>query len=175
MIMDRWKIAEIDASSRLEGNVQIEGPVHIEGEVVVGSGSVLKGPCYIGKGSYIGNNTLIRQYSSLGPESTVGYGTELKNCVLFGHSILGRLSFIGDSVIGERVRLGSGVTTVNHHPDLRVVEGMGDNGPISTGMTKVGAFIGDDVVIGARNVLGPGVRIKAGHQVEDMITVQTVI
>ena len=175
MIMDRWKNAEIDGSSRLEGNVQIEGAVHIEAEVIVGSGSVLKGPCYIGKGSYIGNNTLIRQYSSLGPESTVGYGTELKNCVLFGHSILGRLSFIGDSVIGERVRLGSGVTTVNHHPDMRVVEGMGDNGPISTGMTKVGAFIGDDVVIGARNVLGPGVRIKAGHQIEDMITVRSVI
>ena len=175
MVMDQWRHAEIDASARLNGNVQIEGPVRIEAEVVVGSGSILKGPCYIGKGSYIGNNTLIREYSSLGPESTVGYGTELKNCVLFGHSILGRLSFIGDSVIGERVHLGSGVTTVNHHPDNRPVEMDSENGPISSGMTKVGAFIGDDVVIGARNVLGPGVRIKAGYQAGDLITVQSVL
>jgi len=170
MIMDLWKTAEIDATARLEGNVRIEGAVHIEADVVVGSGSILKGPCYIGRGTYIGNNTLIREYSSLGPDSVVGYGTELKNCVLFGRSTLGRLSFIGDSVIGEGVQLGSGVTTVNVHADWRPVVVQTEEGPISTGMSKVGAFIGDDVYIGARHVLGPGTRIKAGAHVEDAIT-----
>ncbi len=170
MVMDLWKNAEIDATARLEGSVRIEGAVHIEADVVVGSGSILKGPCYIGRGSYIGNNTLIREYSSLGPDSVVGYGTELKNCVLFGRSTLGRLSFIGDSVIGEGVRLGSGVTTVNVHADWRHVVVQTEEGPISTGMSKVGAFIGDDVYIGARHVLGPGTRIKAGAFVEDAIT-----
>jgi bifunctional UDP-N-acetylglucosamine pyrophosphorylase/glucosamine-1-phosphate N-acetyltransferase len=175
MVMDRWPGAEIHASARLEGNVTIEGAVHIEADVVVGTGTILKGPCYIGQGSYIGNNTLIREYSSLGPRSVVGYGTELKNCVLFGSSVLGRLSFIGDSVIGERVHLGSGVTTVNHHMDNRPVEVDTEEGPISTSMAKVGAFIGDDVIIGARHVLAPGTRIRAGERLDDLITLRSSI
>ena len=175
MLMDLWSGAEIHDTARLEGNVHILGSVHIEADVVVGSGSVLKGPCYIGRGSYVGNNTLIRQYSSLGPESVVGYGTELKNCVLFGKSVLGRLSFIGDSVIGERVHLGSGVTTVNHHEDDRPVEMQSEDGPICTGMTKVGAFLGDDVVVGARHVLAPGARIKSGTSIDDMITQRSIL
>jgi UDP-N-acetylglucosamine diphosphorylase / glucose-1-phosphate thymidylyltransferase / UDP-N-acetylgalactosamine diphosphorylase / glucosamine-1-phosphate N-acetyltransferase / galactosamine-1-phosphate N-acetyltransferase len=170
MVMDLWHTAEIDATARLEGNVRIEGAVHIEGDVVVGSGSILKGPCYVGRGSYIGNNTLIREYSSLGPDSVVGYGTELKNCVLFGRSTLGRLSFIGDSVIGEGVQLGSGLTTVNVHSDWRHVTMQTEEGPISTGMSKIGAFIGDDAYIGARHVLSPGTRIKAGAFVDDAVT-----
>jgi bifunctional UDP-N-acetylglucosamine pyrophosphorylase/glucosamine-1-phosphate N-acetyltransferase len=175
LVMDRWRYAEIDATARLEGNVRIEGAVHIEADVVVGSGSILKGPCYVGRGTYIGNNTLVREYSSLGPESVVGYGTELKNCVLFGRSILGRLSFIGDSVIGEGVRLGSGVTTVNLHHDWRPVQVETEDGLVSTGMTKVGAFIGDEVYIGSRHVLAPGTRIRAGAVVEDLITQPSIL
>jgi bifunctional UDP-N-acetylglucosamine pyrophosphorylase/glucosamine-1-phosphate N-acetyltransferase len=170
MVMDLWERAEIDASARLEGNVRIEGAVHIEADVFVSNGAVLKGPCYIGRGSYIGNNALIREYSSLGPDSVVGYGTELKNCVLFGRSMLGRLSYIGDSVIGEGVHLGSGVTTVNVRPDGQPVSVESEEGLVSTGMTKVGVFIGDDVYLGARHVLAAGTRIRAGAFVDDLVT-----
>ena len=72
-------------------------------DATVESGTILKGPCYIGSNSYVGNNALIRNYSAIGPDSIVGYGSELKNCVLFGKNDVGRLSFIGDSVMGEGV------------------------------------------------------------------------
>ena len=130
---------------------------------------------YIGKGSYIGNNTLIREYTSLGPESVVGYGTELKNCVLFGKSTLGRLSYIGDSVIGERTHLGTGVTTVNFEAtDVEIVSETPE-GPLPTGMNKVGAFIGDDVHIGARQVLAAGTCIKSGEVVQSLITLKSIM
>jgi bifunctional UDP-N-acetylglucosamine pyrophosphorylase/glucosamine-1-phosphate N-acetyltransferase len=174
MLMGLWNRAEVHQSVKIKGSVQIEGPVRIEADVVIESGSVLKGPCYIGRGSYIGNNTLIREYSSLGPESVVGYGTELKNCVLFGKSTLGRLSYIGDSVIGERVHVGTGVTTVNHISDQDVIRVETEEGTISTGMNKVGAFIGDDVRLGARQVLAPGARIKSGQTVGDLITLGSI-
>ncbi|HKI97446.1 MAG TPA: bifunctional sugar-1-phosphate nucleotidylyltransferase/acetyltransferase [bacterium] len=175
MIMDMWRHAEIDATARMEGNVRIEGAVHIEEGVVIGSGSILKGPCYIGRGTYVGNNTLIREYSSLGPDSVVGYGTELKNCVLFARSTLGRLSFIGDSVIGEGVHIGSGVTTVNVRPDSQPVDVDTEDGAISSGMAKLGAFIGDNVYIGARHVLAPGTRIRSGSVVADSITQPSIL
>lgn len=175
MVMDNWQQAEIHASVKLQGNVQIEGQVHIEKGVTIGAGTVLKGPCYIGANSFIGNNTLIREYTSLGPNSSVGYGTELKNCVLFGESTLGRLSFIGDSVIGEKVHLGTGVTTVNYLGEGEIIAMDSENGPLSTGMNKVGAFIGDNVYLGARHVLGPGSRIRSGFKAGDMVTQPSVI
>ena len=175
ILMRRWHQAEIHASVKLEANVHIEGPVHIEENVLIGAGSVLKGPCYIGKGSYIGNNTLIREYTSLGPQSVVGYGTELKNCVLFGKSTLGRLSYIGDSVIGERTHLGTGVTTVNYQAPNTEIEVDTAEGRLSTGMNKVGAFIGDDVHIGARQVLAAGTCIKSGEAVESLITLRSIM
>ena len=175
LAMSKWDRAEIHASAKLEGDVHIEGPVHIEANVRIGAGSILKGPCYIGGDSYIGNNTLIREYTALGPESVVGYGTELKNCVLLGRSILGRLSYIGDSVIGERVHLGTGVTTVNQFDDQRPIPFETEEGVLLPGHTKLGAFIGDDVVIGARNVLAPGTRIRSGVRIEDLISVRTIL
>ncbi len=175
LVMNLWDKAEIHTSVKLEGDVHLDGAVHIEENVKIGAGSILKGPCYIGRGSYIGNNTLIREYTALGPESVVGYGTELKNCVLWGRSILGRLSYIGDSVIGERAHLGTGVTTVNHFDDGRTVPIETEEGTLDSGHTKLGAFIGDDVVIGARNVLAPGTRVRSGTRIEDLISVRTIL
>ena len=170
MLMKHWNNSNVHQSVKMEGSVVIEGAVHIEENVRIGSGTVLKGPCYIGAGSYIGNNALIRQFTSLGPQSVVGFGTELKNCVLFGRSTLGRLSYIGDSVIGERVMLGTGVTTVNIHRDERPVEVETEFGRQKTGMTKLGAFIGDDANIGAHQVMAPGTVIPCGFIAEDLIT-----
>jgi bifunctional UDP-N-acetylglucosamine pyrophosphorylase/glucosamine-1-phosphate N-acetyltransferase len=174
LVMSEWDKAEIHTSVKLEGDVHIEGPVHIEENVKIGAGSILKGPCFIGRDSYIGNNTLIREYTALGPESVVGYGTELKNCVLLGRSILGRLSYIGDSVIGERVHLGDGITTVNQQ-DGKPIRFQTEEGELTPGHTKLGAFIGDDVVIGARNVLAPGTRLRSGTRIDDLISVRTIL
>lgn len=175
LVMEGWTQAEVHQSVKMEGGVHLEGAVHIEEGVTVGAGSMLKGPCYIGRGSYVGNNTLIREYTALGPESVVGYGTELKNCVLFGRSTLGRLSYIGDSVIGERVDMGTGLTTVNIHHDRREIEMDTADGRMKTGMPKLGAFIGDDVIIGARHVLEPGARIKSGTVIDDLITLKSIV
>ena len=171
MIMDQWQHAEIHHSVKMRGPVHMEGPVHIEADVVIEAGCVIKGPCYIGQGSTIGNNVLVREYSSLGPKSLVGYGTELKHCVLFGKSELGRLSFIGDSVIGEQVVLGTGVCTVNFRHDQRPITfKVTGEGEQDTGMAKLGAMIGDNVIIGARQILEPGTHIPTGFRAPDLTT-----
>ena len=170
MLMSSWKTAEIDASAKLLGHVHLEGAVRIGPNVTVESGTVLKGPCYIGSDSYVGNNSLIRNYSAIGPGSIVGYGSELKNCVLFGNNDVGRLSFVGDSVMGENVKSGSGLTTVNHTVDYSLISCKSNSELIETGLTKLGVFIGDSVSIGARHTLGPGTIVESGKIIADCIT-----
>jgi len=170
MLMSSWETAEIDSTARLLGQVHLEGSVRIGPNVTVESGTILKGPCYIGSNSYVGNNSLIRNYSAVGPDSIVGYGSELKNCVLFGNNDVGRLSFVGDSVLGENVKSGSGLTTVNHTVDYSRITCKSNSDSIETGLTKLGAFIGDNVSIGARHTLGPGTIVESGKIVTDNIT-----
>jgi len=165
MLMDSWDEARIHESVKFIGDVKIEGPVQICEDVEIHSGTVIKGPCYIGKKCFIGNNSLIRPYTSIGPFSSVGYGMELKNCVIFNRAKVGRLSFIGDSVLGEATDIGSGTMTINRKLDASQID-MNINGElIQTGLVKLGAFIGDNAKIGASNTLGAGLIIPADTQI----------
>jgi UDP-N-acetylglucosamine diphosphorylase/glucosamine-1-phosphate N-acetyltransferase len=162
-LMKTYTHAKIASSVKMEGNVTITGPVQIEDDVILSSGSIINGPCYIGKGTYIGNHVLVRRNTSIGANSVIGYGVELKNCVLFDQVNVGRLSFIGDSVIGEQVEIGSGIMTVNNLMTGEMVK-MNINGQIvDSGLNKLGAFIGDQAKVGASNTLGPGMIIPAGQ------------
>ncbi len=162
ILMDSWKNSSIAKNVVMESNVTIQGTVRIEDDVVIKAGAILEGPCSIGRGSYIGNNALIRSYTSLGQECSVGYGVELKNCVVLDNSHIGRLSFIGDSVLGEQVDVGAGVMTVNRAIDWEPIKVKSGKKSIETGRTKLGAFVGDNVVIGAGNTIQPGTVIPSG-------------
>ncbi len=162
MIMDSWQESSIAKTATLEANVTLQGIVHIKAGAIIKSGAVLEGPCCIGEGSYIGNNSLIRSYTSVGKNCSVGSGVELKNCVVMDNSQIGRLSFVGDSVLGENVDMGAGCMTVNRTVDWKPISVKNGKRPIGTGMTKLGAFLGDGVVVGAGNTLEPGMVVAPG-------------
>jgi UDP-N-acetylglucosamine diphosphorylase / glucose-1-phosphate thymidylyltransferase / UDP-N-acetylgalactosamine diphosphorylase / glucosamine-1-phosphate N-acetyltransferase / galactosamine-1-phosphate N-acetyltransferase len=171
MVMDTWEEARISRHAAIEGNVTLTGPVRIERGSVIKAGAVLAGPCYIGRNCYVGNNVLVRSYTSLGAASSIGYGVELKNCVLFGNSKIGRLSFVGDSVIGENVDVGSGTMTINENTDRTPVSVDVRGEHVDSGLSKLGAFIGDDVKVGAGNTLAAGTVLIPGTNIAHHFTV----
>ncbi|MBT5550720.1 MAG: NTP transferase domain-containing protein [Nitrospina sp.] len=162
MIMDSWQESSIAKNAVLEANVTLQGVVRIEAGAIIKSGAVLEGPCCIGEGSYIGNNSLIRSYTSVGKNCSIGSGVELKNCVVMDNTQIGRLSFVGDSVLGENVDMGAGCMTVNRQVDWKPISVKNGKRNIETGMTKLGAFLGDGVVVGAGNTLPPGMVVAPG-------------
>ena len=171
MVMDTWEESYVSRHATVDGNVTMTAPVRIEAGSVIKSGAVLAGPCYIGRNCYVGNNSLVREYSSLGPGSLIGYGVELKNCVLFGNSQVGRLSFVGDSVIGENADIGSGTMTINENMDHTpiVVDVRGE--AMDSGLVKLGAFMGDDVKVGAGNTIAAGTVLVPGTTIPHHATV----
>ena len=162
IILDSWNESSIAKSAIMESNVTMQGVVNIEEGVVIKAGAVLEGPCSIGKGSYVGNNSLIRSYTSLGNNCSIGYGVELKNCVVLDNSGIGRLSFVGDSVIGENVDIGAGCMTVNRNLGWEKVQIKNGKTILPSGLKKLGAFIGDNVIVGAGNTIQPGTVISPG-------------
>ena len=172
MVMRPWTSSIIPNTVLIESNVHVEGEVHIEENVHIGAGTVIKGPCFIGNNVYLGNNSLIRKNASIGPNCKIGYGTEIKNAVLFGNSVIGRLSFIGDSVIGSGVKFGSGTITVNYFTSgQKICFVTEEKEHLNTKLPKLGAFVGDDATIGTRNTLAPGISIPSQAKIPDHLTV----
>jgi NDP-sugar pyrophosphorylase family protein len=165
IVLDSWSESSIAKSAVMESNVTMQGVVKIGENAVIKAGAVLEGPCSIGRGSYIGNNSLIRSYTSIGSNCSVGYGVELKNCVVLDKSGIGRLSFVGDSVIGENVDIGAGCMTVNRNTNWEKIQVKNKKNVFSTKMKKLGAFVGDDVVIGAGNTIQPGTVVLPGKKI----------
>jgi bifunctional UDP-N-acetylglucosamine pyrophosphorylase/glucosamine-1-phosphate N-acetyltransferase len=162
MVMSTWTEARVSGSVQLRGSVQFRGPVWVEEDVVIESGASIFGPCFIGKGTFIGNGVLIRPNTSVGAKCTIGFGVELKNCILLDQVQVGRLSYVGDSVVGERVYIGSGTLTVNHNLDRSDIVLPLKDGMVNSNINKLGSFIGDGANIGASNTLAAGAVVSPG-------------
>ena len=174
VMMEKWESTIIPKSVTLEPNVTLKGAIYMGDNVHIGSGTTIDGPCYIGSNVFLGDNCLIRQNASIGDNSKIGYGTEVKNSVLFGNSTVGRLSFIGDSVLGYNVLLGSGTLTVNYNTsggDIHFVENNGENKTINTRLPKLGSFIGDSSSIGTGHTIAPGTCIHHDTNIADRVTI----
>ncbi len=145
----------IHSTAKISPSAQLIGPVKVESGAVIEHGAIIKGPVYIGKNVYIGTNSLIRGYTSIEENCTIGFSVELKNTHLQPKTRIGRLSFLGDSIVGMNVNVNSGVTIMNHitenQPEF-IVRGTNFN-------HKIGSVLGDYCTIGANDVLEPQTKI----------------
>ena len=162
MMLSKVQESRISKGVKLESNVVIKGVVIIKENTVISSGTVLNGPIYIGPNTYIGNNVLIRDHSSIGEKSLVGFGSEIKNSVLFNGTKIYRLCYVGDSVLGADTILSSGVITVNTETPRKKIEMTIGGKKIKTNLQKLGAIIGDKCEIGVNTLIFPGRRIDSG-------------
>jgi NDP-sugar pyrophosphorylase family protein len=95
----------------------------------------------------------------------------LKNCIIFGGATIGRISFIGDSVVGEGADIGSGTMTINRRLRGWTISVAVKGEQVDSGLDKLGAFIGDGAVVGASNSIQAGVVIESGAVIGHHFTV----
>ena len=144
----------------------IEGEIHplavIEGTIHVGAGTrilpgvFIEGNVIIGANCKIGPNCYIRGNTSIGDGCHIGQSVEIKNCLILSKTNVGHLSYIGDSVLGEKVNLGAGTTTSNLRHDGGNHRSSVNGALVDTGRRKFGAIFGDHVHTGINTSIYPG-------------------
>ena len=172
MLLSKIKESKIAKDVVIESNVELKNAVIIGNNVVIDSGTVLHGPLYIGPDTYVGNNALIRDHCSVGRESIIGFGSEVKNSVLFKGAKIYGLCYVGDSIIGQNTVLSSGVTTVNTETPRKEVVMNINQKKIKTGFMKLGAIIGDDCEIGVNSLIFPGRKVASNSTIKPGSTVE---
>lgn len=124
--------------------------VRIGKNVKIFENAVIKGPCYIGDNCIIGNNSIIREYTNLEDNVLIGANAEIVRCISQEGTHI-HSGFFGDSIFGEGCRVGAGTVTANRRLDRGEIK--------PTGLTSLGAIIGQNTKIGINVSLMPGVLI----------------
>jgi bifunctional UDP-N-acetylglucosamine pyrophosphorylase/glucosamine-1-phosphate N-acetyltransferase len=120
----------------------------------------------------VGPNAYIRPSTYVGNDCKVGSGVEIKNSIIMNCTKVPHLSYVGDSVIGERCNLGAGTKVANLRLDGREVHVVIDGKRTGSGRRKLGVIMGDDVktginatidvgtIIGERSFIGMGAVVR---------------
>lgn len=141
---------------QLAGKPFISDSVFIGSGTVVEQGAMLKGPAWIGENCHVRAGCYVRENVIVGDGVVMGNSCEFKNCIICDEAQIPHFNYVGDSILGFRAHLGAGVILSNvklDHSDIAVAA---PSGPISTGLTKFGAVIGDRTEIGCNAVINPG-------------------
>jgi bifunctional UDP-N-acetylglucosamine pyrophosphorylase/glucosamine-1-phosphate N-acetyltransferase len=142
--------------------------LYVDGRLQVGRGTrilpgvVIEGDVIIGEDCKIGPNCYIRGATSVGNRCHVGQAVELKNSIIMDGTNVGHLSYVGDSVLGEKVNFGAGTVTSNLRHDGKNHRTMVAGALVDTGRRKFGAIIGDGVHTGINTSIYPGRKIGPG-------------
>ncbi len=162
-------------SRRIEGlieeNVRLIGNIVISKGTRIRSGTYIEGPVFIDEESDIGPNCYIRPSSYLGKKTRIGNSCEIKNSIIMDESHVAHLSYIGDSIIGERCNLGAGTITANLRFDKKEIKMTVNEDLINTGRRKLGIIMGDDAQTGINVGIWPGIKIGNGSWIEPGVMV----
>ncbi len=130
----------------------VDKNVYIGKGTVVQPGAWIHGPAIIGEnceirhGAYVGANTLA------GDRVVLGHASEIGNSIVLNDSRAPHFAFVGHSILGNKVNLGAGTKLSNLKVTWKEIEVQG----IKTGLTKLGAIIGDNTSFGCNTVTQPG-------------------
>lgn len=149
----------------MEGAFVSDRAVHIAPGARIEPGAFVLGPAYIGEGAVVRHGAFVRENVIMLPGSILGHASEVKHSILLPRAHAPHFNYIGDSVLGHRTNLGAGTKLSNltlvstkdpitgKRPTLLLnIDGV----EYDTGLTKLGAILGDDAQTGCNAVLNPG-------------------
>ncbi len=149
---------EIDIDCIFEGNVHLADHVKIKGHctlknVKVSAGTIIDSyslmeEAEIGECCKIGPYARIRPGTKLADHVHIGNFVEVKNSQIASGSKANHLSYIGDTIMGEKVNIGAGTITCNYD-----------------GANKYKTIIEDDVFVGSDTQLVAPVTVAKGSTI----------
>lgn len=153
----------ISKNAEISPRAIVEGPVIIDSKAMIDHNAIIRGPVYIGENVYIGTGSLIRNYASIEKDSIVGAYAEISRSNIQPKVSVGRLSFVGDSVIGMNTVIEPGVTTLNVLPSGVEVSRLHPVKIRGKFLSKLGAIIGNNSRVRAHTKIYPGTIIRSNE------------
>lgn len=142
-----------------------ERPIFVGAGARIEPGAYVHGPAYIAPGAVVRHGAFVRENVILMPGAILGHASEAKNALFLPNAHAPHFNYVGDSILGHGVNLGAGTKLSNlgimsekdaetgRRPTIELVI---DGKVYDTGLTKMGAVMGDGSQTGCNAVLNPG-------------------
>jgi UDP-N-acetylglucosamine diphosphorylase / glucose-1-phosphate thymidylyltransferase / UDP-N-acetylgalactosamine diphosphorylase / glucosamine-1-phosphate N-acetyltransferase / galactosamine-1-phosphate N-acetyltransferase len=158
---NNWALKRIEHKvlGTVEQGAHLVGPISVAESARVRSGAYIEGPVFIDEECDIGPNCYIRSGTSLGKKVRVGNACEIKNSIIMDGTHVGHLSYVGDSILGEKCNLGAGTIMANYRFDGSSIKMMVKDQLVNSGRRKLGVVLGDNVKTGIKSLFMPGVKV----------------
>jgi NDP-sugar pyrophosphorylase family protein len=146
-------------------------PIYIAEGARIEPGAYIHGPAYIGQGVVVRHGAFIRENVVMLPGSILGHASEAKHSLFLPNAHAPHFNYVGDSILGQGVNLGAGtklsnLTLVSAKDPLTgkrpTLELHIEDKVYDTGLTKLGAILGDNTQTGCNAVLNPGSIVGQG-------------
>ena len=141
-------------NGEIEKNVTLKGDIILEKGAIIKSGAYLEGPIYIGKNSIIGPHSYIRPDTVI--EDNCNIRCEVFDSLIMENSTSKHNSYIGHSVIGQKVNIGAGTISADFRNDGKTNYTIINGKKVDSKRRKLGCFIGDGVNTGIGTLIYPG-------------------
>ena len=165
-------IRELGATLSADEYDRIGEDVWIAKTAQVAPTASIAGPCIICPDAEVRHCAFIRGRAIVGSGAVVGNSTELKNCILFDKVQVPHYNYVGDSILGYRAHMGAGAITSNVKSDKSAICIRIDGERVETGLTKLGALLGDFAEVGCNSVLNPGTVVGVNSNIYPLSSVR---
>lgn len=171
---NRWALQRMRHSVKgiVENGAHLIGPVTVTESARIRSGAYIEGPALIDEESDIGPNCYIRPFTTVGKKVHIGNACEIKNSIIMDGTHIGHLTYVGDSILGEKCNLGAGTITANYRLDAGNIKMMVKDKVVDSERRKLGAVLGDNVKAGINALFMPGVKVGANSWVGPSVMVE---
>jgi NDP-sugar pyrophosphorylase family protein len=140
----------------IPSGVSIGENVYIHPSVELPHMATIQDNVYIGKGTRLKPGAYIRSNVIIGARCVVGNSCEVKNAIFMEGAQVSHFNYVGDSILGNTSHLGAGAILANLRFDKQNIIIKLPSIAYTTGLRKVGAFVGDGAQLGCNSVLQPG-------------------
>jgi len=154
-----------DVKGEVSDQATVIGSIQVGKGTRILPGSYVIGPAIIGEDCEIGPDAYIRPSTSIGSHCKIGAAVEIKNSIIMDRTNVPHLSYVGDSVIGERCNFGAGTKVANLRLDEKEVQVVVDGVKTGSGRRKLGVIMGDDVKTGINASIDVGTIIGEGTMI----------
>lgn len=145
-------------------------PIFLAEGARIEPGAYVYGPAYIGPGAVVRHGALVRENVILLAGAILGHTSEAKNSLFLPKAAAPHFNYVGDSILGHHVNLGAGTKLSNlgilsekdaatgKRPSIHLTI---EDQQYDTGLSKLGAILGDGAQTGCNAVLNPGCLVGA--------------
>jgi UDP-N-acetylglucosamine diphosphorylase/glucosamine-1-phosphate N-acetyltransferase len=145
----------------LEAGVHLDasdGPIRLSDGAHISAFTRLAGPAFVGAGTQVVGGSIGNV--TIGPACRIR--GEVSSTVLLGYTNKAHEGYIGHAYIGSWVNLGALTTNSDLKNNYGKVRVHTADGPVDTGLIKVGCFLGDHVKTGIGTLLPTGCVVGVG-------------